>query len=186
VALVLATLAGYLLSGLSLRPVEAMRRRAAAISADNIGSRLPEPGTHDEIERLAVTLNEMLGRIEDVLRREQDFVADAGHELRTPLALLRTQLELALRHPASAEELREAIADASQEVDRLIQLAEGLLLIARSDRGQLALKLEDVEVRTLLDTVAERYRWRGALTVAASDGLEGHVGRLRVDPALGN
>jgi two-component system, OmpR family, sensor kinase len=186
IALVLATLAGYLLAGLSLRPVESMRRRAAAISGENLESRLPVPRTHDEIERLAETLNEMLGRIEDVLRREQDFVADAGHELRTPLALLRTELELALRQGGSVEELQEAIRGASQEVDRLTQLAEGLLLIARTDRGELPLKVEPVEADALLQAAAERYRWRGELDVAASDGLVLNGDRLRLEQALGN
>ena len=84
----------------------------------------------------------MLGRIEEVLRRERTFVADAGHELRTPLTLLRTELELALRQGSSVEELREAIRGASAEVDRLTQLAEGLLLIARTDQGTLQLRPE--------------------------------------------
>src|SRR2546423_6378256 len=124
----LSSFAGYLLAGLSLRQVDAMRRRAAAISADSPGARLPVPPTGDELERLGETLNEMLGRLESALERERKFVADAGHELRTPLALLRTELELALRHGRSPEELREAIRTSSQEVDRLIQLAEDLLV----------------------------------------------------------
>src|SRR5205823_1315540 len=157
--------------GLSLRPVEAMRRRAAAISGENIESRLPVPRTRDEIQRLGETLNGMLGRIEAVLRREQEFVADAGHELRTPLALVRTELELALRQGASADELRDAIRNAAQEVDRVIQLAEGLLLIARSDRGELQLRREGIEAAALLEAVAQRYRWRGEITIASSDGL---------------
>ena len=140
IALILASLAGYFLAGLALRPVESMRSRAAAISAETPGERLPVPATRDEIERLGQTLNDMLGRLEDALQRERDFVADAGHELRTPLALLRTELELALRHGRSPEELREAVRWSTQEVDRLTQLAEDLLLIARSDRGRLPLE----------------------------------------------
>jgi signal transduction histidine kinase len=186
IALVLASVAGYFLAGLSLRPVESMRRRAAAISGENIESRLPVPRSHDEIERLAETLNEMLGRIEEVLRREREFVADAGHELRTPLALLRTELELALRQGGSPAELRGAIHNAAQEVDRLIQLAEGLLLIARSDRGLLDLRRERVGARAVLDSVAERFRWRGELAVEAPDGLVVHGDRLRLEQALGN
>src|SRR5262249_3695631 len=95
VALLLASLAGYLLAGLSLRQVEAMRRRADGVSADTPGERLPVPPTGDELERLGTTLNEMLARLEAALERERAFVTDAGHELRTPLALLRTELELA-------------------------------------------------------------------------------------------
>src|SRR6266498_2980163 len=135
IALALASAAGYVLAGFSLRAVESMRRRAAAISAETPGDRLPVPETGDEVERLAKTLNEMLGRLEAAVARERDFVADAGHELRTPLALLRTELELALRHAHSAEELREAVRSSSQEVDRLAQLAEDLLLIARDRKS---------------------------------------------------
>src|SRR5207249_8286682 len=137
IALLVASGVGYLLAGLSLRPVESMRRRAAAISAETPGERLPVPRTGDELQRLGETLNEMLDRLEAGLERERAFVADAGHELRTPLALLRTELEVALRSPDSVEELKEAIRRASSETDRLSQLAEDLLLIARSDRGGL-------------------------------------------------
>jgi len=190
-ALVLATLAGYLLAGLALRPVDSMRRRAAAISAEVPGERLPVPRTGDEIERLGQTLNEMLGRLESALQRERDFVADAGHELRTPLALLRTELELALRHGGSPDELRAAIRTSSEEVDRLAQLAEDLLLIARSDRGRLALRKEAVEVSALLGSVARRFEWRaqGAgrhLSAVETSGLELSGDRIRLEQALGN
>jgi two-component system OmpR family sensor kinase len=191
IALLLASVAGYFLAGLSLRPVESMRRRAAAISGESLERRLPVPRSHDEIERLGQTLNEMLERIEEVLRREQDFVADAGHELRTPLALLRTELELALRHGGTADELREAIRGAAQEVDRLAQLADALLLIARTDRGHLPLKLEDVDVSGLLGEVAERFGWRAdeaerPIVVRSADGLRVQADRLRVGQALGS
>jgi two-component system OmpR family sensor kinase len=191
IALVLASVAGYLLAGLALRPVESMRRRAATISAETRGERLPVPTTRDEIERLGGTLNAMLERLEDALQRERDFVADAGHELRTPLALLRTELELALRHGESAGELRDAIRRSSEEVDRLAQLAEDLLLIARSDRGRLRLQVETLDVSTLLAAVATRFSWRAddagrTVTVKAPPGLSVEADRLRVEQALGN
>ena len=191
IALLLASLAGYLLAGLSLRPVEAMRRRAEEISADTPGERLPVPATHDEIERLGATLNEMLARLEDALQRERDFVADAGHELRTPLTLLRTELELALRHGTSPEELRAAMQRSSEEADRLAQLAEDLLLIARSERGELPLTVETVSADELLETVATRFRWRAeeaerALEHDAPHGLRFEGDRLRLEQALGN
>jgi two-component system OmpR family sensor kinase len=191
VALLLASLAGYLLAGLSLRPVEAMRRRAAEISADNPGERLPVPGTRDEIERLGTTLNEMLERLEDALQRERGFVADAGHELRTPLALLRTELELAVRHSGSREELRAAVARSSQEVERLAQLAEDLLLIARSERGDVPLTVETLSAGELLETVATRFRWRAdeegrALRLETPAELRFQGDRLRLEQALGN
>ena len=192
IALVLATLAGYALAGLSLRPVDSMRRRAAAISAETPGERLPVPPTGDEIERLGETLNEMLARLEAALERERDFVADAGHELRTPLALLRTELELALRHGGSPEELRTAVRTSSEEVDRLAQLAEDLLLIARSDRGRLPLRVEDVDASELLASVARRFEWRAheaGRQLSSEDtpaGLQVRGDRIRLEQALGN
>ena len=190
IALVLATLAGYLLAGLSLRPVESMRRRAAAISADTPGERLPVPHTGDELERLGETLNAMLVRLETALERERGFVADAGHELRTPLALLRTELELAFRYDSPAE-LKEAVRRSFDEVDRLAQLAEDLLLIARSDRGTLPLRVEALNTEDILASTARRFEWRAqeagrpVRTTPGSD-VRMHGDRIRLEQALGN
>ena len=186
VALLLASLAGYGLAGLSLRQVEAMRRRAAAISADTRGERLPVPSSGDELERLGTTLNEMLDRLEAALERERDFVADAGHELRTPLALLRTELELAARQARSEDDLRAAVSSASREAERLSRLAEDLLLIARSDRGQLPLRVEDVDVDELLGAVASRFAWRAPVQRRTTGGLGIRGDRLRLEQALAN
>lgn len=191
IALMLASLLGYGLAGLSLRQVESMRSRAAAITADTPGERLPVPATGDEIQRLGETLNELLDRLESALAREREFVADAGHELRTPLALLRTELELALRQATTEEELRQAIRWSSHEAERLLHLAEDLLLIARADRGQLPLRIEPVELRPLLDTVASRFEWRAAelakiLRVADCPAADVSGDRLRLEQALAN
>jgi heavy metal sensor kinase len=191
IALLLACGVGYLLAGLSLRQVEAMRRRASAISAETHGERLPVPPTGDELERLATTLNAMLARLEAALQRERDFVADAGHELRTPLALLRTELELALRHARSEDELRAALLNASRETDRVAQLAEGLLLIARSDGGSLPLQLEPLDANELLADVSARFQWRAdeadrRLLCAAEPETRLVGDRLRLEQALGN
>ncbi|MDX6630465.1 MAG: hypothetical protein QOH00_2711 [Gaiellales bacterium] len=191
IALLLATLAGYGLAGLALRPVESMRRRAAAISAERPGERLPVPQTRDEVERLGETLNAMLSRLEAALLREQTFVADAGHELRTPLALLRTELELALRHGQGEAELRHALRRSSTEVDRLTQLAESLLLIARADRGHLELQLDELEPAELLDSTVARFEWRAKeagrpLSASAAPGLRLRGDRIRLEQALGN
>jgi heavy metal sensor kinase len=191
IALVLASLAGYLLAGVSLRAVESMRRRAAAISAETPGERLPVPQTGDELERLGETLNEMLARLEAAFERERDFVADAGHELRTPLAFLRTELELALRHAQSREELRDAVRASSEEVDRLAQLADDLLLIARSDRGKLRLQLETIDASDLLNSVASRFEWRAQetgrlLRTVTNSPFVMRADRLRIEQALSN
>jgi two-component system OmpR family sensor kinase len=191
IALLLASLAGYLLAGVALRPVEAMRHRAAEISAETPGERLPVPATRDELERLGETLNEMLERLEDALQREREFVADAGHELRTPLALLRAELELALRQGESTEQLRAAVQRSATEVDRLAQLAEDLLLIARSERGELPLSVETLDAHEVLASVARRFRWRAdeahrVLRPEAAEGLRVRADRLRLEQALGN
>jgi signal transduction histidine kinase len=191
IALVLASVVGYAVAGLSLRPVERMRRRAAEISADTPGERLPVPHTRDEIERLGVTLNDMLARLELTLARERAFVADAGHELRTPLALLRTELELALRQGRTMEELRAAMSRSAEETDRVAQLAESLLLIASSDRGELPLDLQPLAVGDLLETVANRFAWRAdearrPLLVEAAPDVQVSGDRLRLEQALSN
>jgi two-component system OmpR family sensor kinase len=190
-ALVLASLVGYLLAGLSLSQVESMRRRAAAISAETAGDRLPVPPTGDELERLGETLNAMLDRLESALERERDFVADAGHELRTPLSVLRTELELALRQAHSAGELREAVRRSLQETDRLAQLAEDLLLIARSDRGRLPLRLEELDLDELLASVRTRFEWRARqlgkdVRVDPAGGTRVRGDQVRLEQALGN
>jgi heavy metal sensor kinase len=159
-ALVLAILAGYLLAAAALRPVEAMRRRAAAISASTPGTRLPVPAGGDEISKLAETLNGMLERLEAAFEHERRFVADASHELRTPLALLRTELELALRRPRSQGELEQALRSASEETERLTRLAEDLLLIARSDQGELPVRRQRISALAVLEAVVTRYGGR--------------------------
>jgi signal transduction histidine kinase len=191
IALLLATGLGYGLAGAGLRTVEAMRRRAAEISADRPGERLPVPRTRDELERLGATLNEMLARLEAAIERERDFVAEAGHELRTPLALLRAELDFALHHAESEEELRAALREASVETDRLVQLAGDLLLIASTDRGKLPLREERVSARELLQSVDNRFAWRAQeagrpLQVDAPAELAFTGDRLRLEQALGN
>jgi signal transduction histidine kinase len=184
IALGLSTLLGYLLAGALLRPVEDMRRRAAEISTERAGQKLPLPQAHDEIFRLGTTLNEMLGRLEAGIARERRFVADASHELRTPLALLSTELELAQRRPRSPEELRAALDSAAEEVERLTRLAEDLLVLARADEGQLPLRREEIQVKALLETVAGRFNQN--VEVGAQDGDSIVGDRLRLEQALGN
>ena len=183
VALAAATFAGWLLAGAALRPVEAMRRRAAEISADTTGERLPVPRSEDEIHRLATTLNEMLERLDAGLLRERRFVADASHELRTPLSLLRTELELALRRPRTPEEHEAALRSVAEEVDRLVRLAEGLLLLAHRGGGRDPAGAHPV--RELLESVARRFGKPRRRRVDDTLG-EVEADRLRLEAALGN
>jgi signal transduction histidine kinase len=191
VALVLASLAAYGVAGAALRPVEAMRARAADISSAEPDQSLPVPPTRDEIARLGHTLNAMLGRLGEALEHERAFVADASHELRTPLAILKTELELALRRGRSPEELRAALRSAAEETDRLSQLAEDLLTIAQTDRGELPVRLERIEVGEILGDVAARFARRAeesgrVLSQGDESGLAVSGDRLRLEQALGN
>jgi signal transduction histidine kinase len=191
IALLLAALAGYGLASAALRPVAAMRAEAAEISRLGSGTRLPVPAGRDELAQLGGTLNEMLERLERSAERERGFVASASHELRTPLALLKAELELALREGRTPGELRQAIASAAGESDRLVHLAEDLLVLARADEGGLPVRPEALEASDLLAGTARRFEARSSeegreLRVRAANGLALRADRLRVEQALGN
>ena len=190
IALLLASLLGYVVAAAALRPVERMRSRVTAISASRLGDRLPVPPSSDEISRLGETLNDMLARIETAMERERSFVADASHELRTPLAHLKAEVELALESPRSHDELETALRSVASETDRLAQLAEDLLLLARVDEGTLPIRRQDVRADELLDGIARRFERRareeGREIEVAANGTHLSVDRLRVEQALGN
>jgi two-component system OmpR family sensor kinase len=190
VAVLLASGVGYLLARAGLSPVEAMRRRAARISLARAGERLPLPAAHDEIRSLGETLNEMLARLQASFERERRFVADASHELRTPLAVIKAELEAALRSRGSEAEVRESLVAAMEESDQLAQLAEDLLLIARAADG-LPVRRERVEVRELLEQAQQRFSDRARehgrlIRVQAPDELSAQLDPLRIRQALGN
>lgn len=190
-ALALASLAGYLLTGAALRPVEDMRRQAEAISAANLDNRLAAPGRNDELGRLGQTLNEMLGRIQAAVAHERAFVADASHELRSPLAMLRTELELIARDAPSGDALQRAVHSAVDETGRLGRLADDLLLLTRADENQLAIQAEPVPVRALLQAAATRARRQSPsqhvqITLDAPADLIVVADPARIEQALDN
>ena len=190
-ALLLASGVGYLLAGGALRPVERMRREAATITLEHSGEQLALPAAHDEIYRLGETLNEMLGRIAASLERQRAFVADASHELRTPIAIVRGELELGQRPGSSPEDVREAMRAAMEEVDRLEGLTDDLLALARADDARLPLDMAEVPIPALLERVRSRFESR-----AAEQGRELGIGGQapesatfdsdRIEAALGN
>jgi two-component system OmpR family sensor kinase len=175
VLVLLVAVGSWVLAGSALRPVERMRRDAAA-AAGTGRERLAVPDTDDELARLAVTLNELLERLGASLGRQQDLVADAGHELRTPLAILRTELELASRPGRSHAELTDAVEHAAIEVDRLSQLAEDLLFLARADGQGALVRPQPTDVASVLTASA-----RSARAAADTSGVELQV---EVEPTL--
>jgi len=191
IALLIASAVGYILAAAALRPVERMRRHAAAVTAAGTSERLPVPPTNDEIGRLGRTLNEMLARLEVAFKRERAFVSDASHELRTPLAILRTELELALRGKHTQEELEDALRSAAEESERLSSLAEDLLVIARSDQGRLPVHPEVLVAGDVLARVAGRFQTRAKvegrpITEEPSEGVLLNADLARIEQALAN
>jgi two-component system, OmpR family, sensor kinase len=191
VALAIASLAGFALTGAAFRPVEAMRRRAATISATDLDSRLPPAGGNDELGRLGRTLNEMLERIQRSVVRERTFVSDASHELRSPLAALRTELQLMARDRPTGHALQVATGSAIEETDRLGRLADDLLLLTRADDHGFALRKEIVASADLFRAVAERarrHRPPAGLKITVSDpgATRVYADRDRVEQALDN
>ncbi|HJP66145.1 MAG TPA: ATP-binding protein, partial [Actinomycetota bacterium] len=176
-ALLLASWAGWMVAGGALRPVERMRREAAAISASEPARRLPVPATGDELTRLGTTLNAMLDRLQESFERERRFVDDASHELRTPLSVLKMELELAGARSRTPEELEQALRNALAETDRLVRLAEDLLVLARTEHGRLPLRREPVSLADLLDRVCSSHRPR-----ARSAGVQLNVVAVPEEP----
>ncbi len=162
VTLALAAAVGWAVAGAALRPVERMRQEAEAISVSDKGRRLPIPASRDEIARLGSTLNAMIGRLEAAFDRERRFVADASHELRTPLAILKAELDLARSRQRTKPELLAAVRSASEEADRLIELAETLLVYSRAEGDRMPLRRQPTELDQLLQEACSSLASRAA------------------------
>ncbi|MFI8894491.1 ATP-binding protein [Streptomyces paradoxus] len=164
----------WLVTRRALRPVEGIRREMAAITqSEDLARRVPEPDTHDEIARLASTTNETLAALETSVERQRRFVADASHELRSPIASLRTQLEVAAAHPELLD-----LDGAVEDTVRLQRLAADLLLLARLDAGE---RPSDAKV-DLAGLAREEAEGRTGVTVDAEPvevaGSRGQLGRV--------
>lgn len=189
--LVLTCLVGYGLAAGALVPVKTMSARAARISGGPPGERLPVPEANDELHQLGETLNAMLRRLEDALARERAFVADAGHELRTPLAILKLELEFALASDTTRAELQARLRSVAEEVDRLDKLAQDLLVIARAEQGRLPLEKRWIDLWQLLGRVATRFASAASgegrvITTESSGDLALQADPARIEQALTN
>jgi len=165
--LLAAAAGGYWLSRRALAPVDKIVGSARQIGGTNLGSRLEKLDTGDELQRLSDTLNEMLDRIESAFRRVTEFTADASHELRTPISLIRTEAELALRRARGEAQYKESLEHILHEAEATTALIEELLSLARADSGRESLKMQAVNMRETLRDAAERWR-----QVATMCGLE--------------
>ncbi|HZE04450.1 MAG TPA: ATP-binding protein [Solirubrobacteraceae bacterium] len=181
--LILTCLAGYGLAAWALAPVKSMSERADQISGAPRGERLPVPEANDELHHLGETINGMLCRLDDALARERAFVADAGHELRTPLAILKLELEFALSSDSTREELQERLRSVAEEVDRLSRLAQDLLVIARAEQGRLPLEKRWIDLEPLLDTLAGRFATAATQSNRVVRVEDSRAVRVEADPA---
>src|SRR5919106_440199 len=157
-ALLCAGGGGWLLARRALRPVDRMTEAARRISAEHLHERLESTGSDDELDRLATTLNDMLGRLDAAFRQVRQFSADASHELQTPLTILKGELEVALRAPRSPDEYQRVLASALEESERVARLVEGLLLLSRADAGVLRMDRQPLDLAELVLEVGESAR----------------------------
>jgi heavy metal sensor kinase len=189
-ALVLTALGGWWIARRALRPVERMTRAAERIEIERLDEQLADPGTRDEVAHLAQTLNAMLARIRAAIGQQRRLVDDASHELRSPLAAMRSELDVSLRADELSPAARDALESVRDEVDRLTRTVDDLLTLASVDQGRLALATEPVDLGAVAANAGGALRplaARRSITIevdGSSAGVTGDPERLR--QALGN
>jgi two-component system, OmpR family, sensor kinase len=159
IALLFASVGGYFLARQSLAPVTAMAMQARGISAANLSQRLVVANEHDELGQLAQTFNQLLSRLEESFEQQRRFMADASHELRTPVAILRGETEVTLSQPVrTPEEYRETLSILGQESQRLAKIVEDLFILARADAGQYPLTFREAYLDEIASEALVRAR----------------------------
>jgi heavy metal sensor kinase len=179
-ALAAAGVGGWWLARKALAPVAQMTREASEIEISRLDERVEVPPTADELSRLASTLNGMLDRLQRGVDERRRFVADASHDLRTPLAVMRSELDVSLRSPDLTPGAEEVLTSTREEVERMARIVENLFTLARIDEGGMDLLLEPVDLRRLVDGVV------GSMApLAAERGIDvevdGDAGSVRAD-----
>lgn len=177
-------LAGYFLVRKVLRPLDVIMTKAREITSKNLDERIPPCKSHDEIDRLVVTLNEMIDRLEQSFNRMDAFTANVSHELRTPLTILKGELAVALQNVRSLEEYRQVLISNLEEVKRISQTVDNLFMLAKMDNNQITVQFEAVDIPTLIEEVVEETRM-----LAERQGITLHVERhaplsAHIDPVL--
>ena len=191
IAVAISLAIGYVIAGSVLAPIAAITRKAEEISAENLSERLPVGETDDEFNRLATVFNQTFARIEDSFDRLRRFTADASHELRTPLAAIRSIGETALHAPEDQVNSRETIGSILEESDRLRQLVDALLILSRSDAGEIGLQRDAVDLAELaretvefLNVLAEEKHQ--AITITTGEKAIVQIDRASVRQAITN
>ena len=186
VVILIAACAGYGLVGRALRPVDRLAGKAARITQHNLSERLPVVATGDELERLALSLNQMIGRLDDAFQNSQRFVADASHELRTPLTILHGELESLAAEPAIRADFSDRIDSLLEETERLARIVERLLTLSRLDAGEGRSEWERIDLGALAAGIAEQMTLlavdKKILLRCEADGsgwVRGDAGRLK-------
>ena len=189
-AALISLIGGWWLAGRAMRPVAALTREAAQIGATDLDRRLTMPTQRDELRELAATLNGMLERVAESVRRQRAFVAAASHDLRTPIAALQAELELAEDPRTTADELRAAVATSRADAVRLGELAAALLDLAATEAGGRALVRSPVRADQLVESVVRRVeplaRERGVDLLPSAPIRLVRVDRVRLEQALTN
>jgi len=187
----LAAIGGYLVATRSLAPLSAMAQQARRITSESLSKRLPNPNPNDELGRLASVFNETLTRLEASFAELQRFTADASHELRSPLTALRAVGEVALRDGHDPAMLRETIGSMLEEAERLTDLVDALLTLARMDATKSGATLEEVNIATLLEEIRDQFEVLAAekgqtLAVTSDHNVSVHADRTLLRLALVN
>jgi heavy metal sensor kinase len=158
ITLATASFGGVFLAGRALSPIDRITRLARRISAEDLGQRLDLRLPDDEVGRLARTFDEMIARLDEAFRRQRQFTADASHELRTPMTVIKGQIDVALQRERDPQAYRRVLQAVNEEVDRMIRLVGSLLTLARADAGQIPIILETVSLPDVVGAAVEQVR----------------------------
>ncbi len=157
IVLILLFFWAYFIAGRSIKPVADIIQTANKISQSNLKERISLPGHQDELYHLVVTINNLLDRLENAIQREKQFTSDAAHELKTPLQVMKGNMEVLLRKPRTNETYREKISKCINEIDRLSYLTDQLLLLARFESQQKALEFKQVSLDEIIEQIIQKY-----------------------------
>jgi two-component system OmpR family sensor kinase len=179
--LLFSAVGSYWLSSRAFKPIDRLTRTTQRIKDGDLKQRVPIPHTHDEVERLALTLNEMIDSLDRALTLQRRFVSDASHELRTPVAAIRSMIDVALFEPMEQDKYTAVLRTVNAEAERLGHLVSDLLALARADEGQAHLEKEEVRLDVLIDAVAAN-----AEPLASEKNITLHVEADKPVTALGD